>query len=292
MATNNTGEIQYVTANGIKLAYRRLGPSNGIPLLMINHFRSNSTFWDPLLLSFLSQHRPLILIDIAGTGRSSGSVPVTMQEWASHPIALAQALGLTQIDVLGFSMGGLAAQYVALDAPKGLVRKLILCGTRTSRRPDTVMGDRKWFIPLATSESEEEFRQSWIDSFFPPTEIGRAAGAESWKRIANQPIRSPHLSAELAKKQIQAFSSADFNAEKPNEQHAFDRLAELKMPVLVTNGNEDLLIPTVNSWELVGLLPDSQLIIYPNSGHGFLYQYAQLFAEHVKLFLDGPKSRL
>jgi pimeloyl-ACP methyl ester carboxylesterase len=286
MATQETAVTQYVHANGTRLAFRRLGLHSGTPLVMLMHFRGNMDFWDPALINSLARSRPIILLDNAGIGKSGGEIPTTLQGWAAHVIALLEALNIRQIDLLGFSMGGGAAQHIALAAP-GLVRKLILAGTRTSRTPNTVLGPQKIFSALAHSVTEEEFREAFVLSFFRPGRRGRAAGLASWDRIfSRKHDRAPHLSPELAKRQTEAFSKFSV----PSPDNPYERFHELKMPVFVANGNNDLLIPTVNSFELAQLLPNAHLHIYPNSGHGFLYQYAELFAKHVDIFLDGDDA--
>jgi pimeloyl-ACP methyl ester carboxylesterase len=283
MTSQQTAQTQYMYANGTKLAYRRVGLDSGIPLVMLMHFRGNMDFWDPALINRLASARPIILLDNAGIGKSEGEIPTTLQGWAVHVIALLEALSIHQIDLLGFSMGGGAAQHVALAAP-GLVRKLILAGTRTSRSPNTVIGPRNIFFALAHSVTEDEFKEAFALSFFNPSLDGRAAALASWNRIISRTQdRAPHLSPELAKRQTEAFSK--FSVSSP--ENPYERFHELKMPVLVANGDNDRLIPTVNSIELSQLLPDALLIIYPNSGHGFLYQHAELFAKHVNLFLAG-----
>jgi pimeloyl-ACP methyl ester carboxylesterase len=283
MATQQTAETQFINANGTKLAYRQLGLQHGIPLVMLMHFRGNMDFWDPALINSLAKSRPIILLDNAGIGKSDGEIPTTLQGWAAHVIALLEALKIDQVDLLGFSMGGGAAQHVALAAP-GLVRKLVLAGTRTSRTPNTVIGPRNIFFELAHAVTEEEFKEAFAFSFFNPSPHGRAAAVASWNRIFSRSHdRAPHLSPKLAKRQTEAFSK--FSVSSP--ENPYERIHELKMPVFVANGDNDLLIPTANSFELAQLLPNAHLHIYPNSGHGFLYQYAELFAKHVDMFLDG-----
>ncbi|KUJ18303.1 alpha/beta-hydrolase [Mollisia scopiformis] len=283
MTTHETAVTQYIVANGTKLAYRRLGASVGIPLVMMMHFRGNMDWWDPALINALAKSRPIILMDNAGIGKSEGEIPTTLHGWAEHLIALVQALKVHQIDLLGFSMGGGAAQHVALAAPKGMVRRLIIAGSRTSKTPNTVIGPRKIFHQLAHAVTEEEFKEAFTVSFFNPSEHGRAAAKTVLDRIyVRKEDRAPHLSPGLAKRQTEAFTK--FSVSSPD--NPYERIHELDMPVLIANGDNDLLIPTVNSFELAQLLPDAHLHIYPNSGHGFLYQYAELFAKHVDLFLD------
>ncbi|TVY73180.1 2-hydroxy-6-oxononadienedioate/2-hydroxy-6-oxononatrienedioate hydrolase [Lachnellula suecica] len=283
MTTQQTAVTQYVVVNGAKAAYRRLGLGSGIPLVMIIHFRGNMDFWDPALINALAKSRPIILLDYPGIGKSEGEIPLTLQGWAAHVVALVDVLNIKEIDLLGFSMGGGAAQYVALNAP-GLVRKLVLAGTRTSVTPNTTRGEPAIFEALATSTTEEEFKASWALSFFNPSPLGQAAAEASWARIMSRTEdRAPHLSPELAKRQIEAFGKFM----TPHPDNAYERIHELTMPVFVANGDNDSLIPTVNTYELAQILPYAHIHIYPNSGHGFLYQYAELFAKHVNLFLDG-----
>lgn len=286
MATQQTAETKYIFVNGIKLAYRRLGPDSGIPLVMLMHFRGNMDFWDPALINALAKSRPIILLDNAGIGKSEGEVPTTLQGWATHVIGLLDALNIRRIDLLGFSMGGGAAQHVALMA-RHLVRKLILAGTRTSRTPNTIIGPRHIFYPLANAVTETEFEAAVAESFFNHDSDGQAAAKASWDRIfSRNHDRAPHLSPKIAKRQIEAFRKFSI----PHPDNPYERIRELSMPVFIANGDLDLLIPTENSFELVQILPNAHLHIYPNSGHGFLYQHAELFAKHVDLFLDGVRE--
>ncbi|KAF4629666.1 hypothetical protein G7Y89_g8479 [Cudoniella acicularis] len=283
MTTHENAETKFVTVNGIRLAYRQLGLDTGIPLTMLMHFRGNMDFWDPALINALAKSRPIILLDNAGIGNSDGDVPTSLHGWATHVVALLDALNIKQTDLLGFSMGGGAAQHVALLAP-GLIRRLILAGTRTSRTPNTIIGPRDIFAELANAETEAEFKAAIALSFFNPDPHGQAAAQVSWDRIKSRSHgRAPHLSVELAKRQIEAFSKFT----EPHPLNPYERIRELALPVFVANGDNDLLILTINSVELARILPHGHLHIYPNSGHGFLYQYAELFAKHIDLFLDG-----
>lgn len=180
-------------------------------------------------------------------------------------------------------MGGGAAQHVALAAPQ-LVRKLILAGTRTSRTPHTVIGPRDIFFQLANLE---DFKAALAVSFFNPSPHGQLEAQKSWDRIMlRKEDRAPPVSVELAKRQTEAFTKFS----TPHPLNPYERIGELDMPVLVANGDNDLLIPTVNSVELARILPNAQLHVYPNSGHGFLHQYAEAFAKLVAVFLDGEKG--
>lgn len=292
MSAHQAAVTQYIDAAGTQLAYRRLGRDSGTPLLLLGHFRSNMDYWDPVLIDLLAAQRPVILFDHAGTGRSSGPVRPTFAGWAADAIHLVRALGIPSVDVLGFSMGGAAAQMVALDAPRRLVRRLILAGTVPSQGADTVtLTDWHPFELLAAGDSPEEIFRGWAYSFFPDTDKGRFDASESWARIQLRrgPDRAPFLPAERARAQTATFVN-DWAVENP--ANSYHRLGELKMPVLIANGDDDRLCPTPNSWVMLQRIENAHLRIYPRAGHGFLYQHAALFAGHVREFLDAEDERV
>lgn len=134
MVTQQTAVTQFVDTSGVRYAYRTLGPSFSTPLLIHIHFRTSMDFWDPTLIDTLTARRPVVIFDSAGVGKSSSEIPPTYQGWADNIITFVEALGIKQIDLLGFSMGGCCVKMVALTAP-WLVRKLILAGTRASQGP-------------------------------------------------------------------------------------------------------------------------------------------------------------
>ncbi|KAF2816649.1 alpha/beta-hydrolase [Mytilinidion resinicola] len=250
MSTAQTAKTQYVTAaNGTKFAYRRIGASTGIPLVTHIHYRANMDFWDPLFINTLAANRPVIVFDQSGVGRSTGEIPNTFQGWANDLIAFVKALGLAQIDLLGFSMGGCAVQMVALTAPE-LIRKLIIAGSAASvPTAETVteivwpqvQADPKYIINLNDAVTPEEVKYTLEYTFFPEDKIGRDAAEAYWKRVLERNVADEPKNLELvdrdtgAKVQLAAFLE-DWIV--PNPRNSFDRLGELKMPVLVMNGGE------------------------------------------------------
>ena len=276
------------------------------------HFRANMDFWDPLLVKSLAKRRTVILFDQPGTGRSEGEAAQTFRGWAENVIALCDALKLPHIDLLGFSMGGCAVQMVALLRPD-LVRRLILAGTTPSAPDGSRMRndgrhtdqERAILWPreeppgepirlLATAKSQEEIQEALFRSFFPHTATGRQAFQDYWMRIGEQLKTKPDddslsnarfpvfVGPKGSRNQRLAFR--EFSIHNPS--NSFDRLSELKMPVLVLNGEDDLLIPTSRSWELARRIEGAKLIIYPRSGHGFIWQHAETVARDVNEFLD------
>lgn len=292
-----TAVTQYVTSakNGVRFAYRRIGDKNGVPLVMHIHYRANMDLWDPLFVNTLAQVRTVIIFDNAGVGRSSGEVPETFQGWADDLLCFVEAIGLEKFDLLGFSMGGYCAQMAALTAPH-LVRKLILSGTGSSTPTADHVAGVVWprenapaeaIKALSGSEGSEEEPKSIQFSFFYDDEPGRAAFQQYWNRLHErtaEPLLLKLLDRDGA---AQRQFNAATDSFKKNPQASFDRLGELKMPTLIANGDNDLLIPTSRSWEFLKQIPNAQLIIYPRAGHGFIWQYAQLYATHINMFLDG-----
>jgi pimeloyl-ACP methyl ester carboxylesterase len=231
-------------------------------------------------------------------GRSNGVAATTFQGWADNVIALIEGLGIKKIDLFGFSMGGCAAQMIALTAPT-LIRKLILGGTAASTPGENsdvsgIVWPREQPTPeeitmLATKTDPADTEEALTFSFFPHTDFGRAAAKAYWKRVLERNVPDEPLIIQLLNEEATANQTASYVEDwvTPNPRNSFDRLSELKMPVLVLNGDNDLLVRTSFSWELAVKIPNAQLVIYPKAGHGFLYQYAQLVAQNVNTFLDG-----
>jgi pimeloyl-ACP methyl ester carboxylesterase len=306
MALQQTARTQYVdAANGVRFAYRRLGVGRGVPLVMHIHYRANMDLWDPLLVNALGVARPVIIFDQAGVGRSSGEVSETFQGWADHVIAFVQALNLKKLDLLGFSMGGAAVQMVALTAPE-LIRKLILAGTTasapSSQHVPGVVWPREECPPepiraLSGAATVKEGADAIAYSFFYDDAAGRAAAAAYWDRLGQrsaEPLMLELLDRDNGAKRQMA---ASLKNRKPDPSSSFHRLGELQIPVLVANGDHDVLYPSSRSWELYTQIANAQLIMDPRAGHGFLWQLPELFAKHINLFLDGdeyegPSSRL
>lgn len=298
MSSAETAVTQFVDAsNGVKYAYRRIGTNASIPLVMHIHYRANMDLWDPMFLNTLAQAREVIIFDNAGVGRSTGEVAETFQGWADQAIAFMEALGLDKVDFLGFSMGGGAAQLVALTAPH-LVRKLILAGTTASTPTAEHVAGVVWpreqappepVVALRDASTPEEGVRSIEFSFFYHDSHGRSKFEEYWKRLHERTAEP--LNLELLDRDVggQKQMLAAVHSFAPDPRGSFDRLAELKMPVLVANGDKDLLIPSSRSWELANQIANAQLVIYPKAGHGFIWQYARLFATHVTQFLDGSE---
>ncbi|KAL7930147.1 Alpha/Beta hydrolase protein [Trichoderma chlorosporum] len=290
MATYATAKYEFVNVDGIRFAYRRLGLAEGVPLAENYQLLMYQTWtmdnWDPALIDPLAAKRPVILIDTAGSGRSGGHFPPTMAQIGQYFINIINALGLAQVDVMGFSGGGCNALMIALNAPK-LVRHLILSATTPSIGEGVQTGPADALQKLRTAVTVEEHKDAFISTYFTSSSGSQAAGHAAWERITTgRQNRSDYASLEAADEQGVAY----FNFIDPINANdgSYNRLHELKMPVLIATGRDDAILPTKNSvlmWEKINH-SNVELHIFPDAGHGFLYQHADAYASLINDFLD------
>ena len=278
--THQSAPTQFIEANGIRFGYRRFGKAGGVPLVFNMHFMGTMDHWDPAVTDRFAKEREVILFNNAGVSSSSGDVPGSVREMGANAIAFIKALGLKQVDVLGLSIGGFVAQEITLQAPD-LVRRLVLVGTgpRSGESMDTGTPEGKHIFG-ATYERPDDL---WLRVHFTPSAVSQAAGRKFLQRFR---LRAKNRDPEVTEKAAlaQRTAIAEWGAKR---EHAWDYLKEIKQPTLVVNGRDDVIIYTINSYILQQNLPNAQLIIYPDSAHGSLYQYPELFVHHVSTFLSS-----
>ena len=267
-------------ANGVSYAYRRFGntTTDAPPLVLFMHFRGNMDNWDPALVDALSAHRELILFDNAGVAGSTGTVPRTFTQMAHDALRFIEALELTEIDVLGYSIGGFIAQELTLLRPR-LVRRVILAGTS----PQGAEGIHGYTEDVyGNAVHDEPDGDDLLALFFERSETSIAKGWEFVGRIFTRTEdRDAPTTLETRDHQLDAtYAWGVPDATK------LSRLAGIRQPVLVANGDNDRMIPTENSRLLAERLPNAQLKIYPDAGHGFLFQYPAEFADEIEAFLS------
>ena len=282
--THQTAPTQFVDANGIRFAYRRFGKTGGVPLVLNIHFTGTMDHWDPAVTNGLAQSREVILFNNAGISSTSGEVPQSIEEMAANAAAFIKALGLTHVDVLGFSMGGLIAQELALAEPQ-LVRRLILVGT--GPRSGEGMASLTPEAQDIFGATYEEPDHLWLRVHFSPSDASQAAGRKFLQRLRLRAEgRDPEANDKVAPAQLAALAKWGAPRENP-----FDYLLALAQPTLVINGDNDVIIYSINSWILQQNIPNAQLIIYPDANHGSLYQYPERFVTHVAQFLSESDER-
>jgi pimeloyl-ACP methyl ester carboxylesterase len=280
--SHQTAPTQYVEARGIRFAYRRFGKADGAPLIFNMHFTGTIDHWDPAVTEGFAKDREVILFNNAGISSSSGEVPASIDEMATNAAAFIKALGLAQVDVLGFSLGGLVAQELTLAEPK-LVRRLVLVGTgpRSGEGMSSLTPEAQKIFGATYDEPDH----LWLNVFFTPSERSQAAGREYLKRFRlRSKNRDPEVSDKVAPAQIEALAKWGVPRENP-----YDYLKALLQPTLVVNGGADVIIYSVNSFILQQHIPNAQLILYPDANHGSQYQYPELFVRHVSMFLSGQE---
>ena len=272
---------EIVVKDGYTYAYRYFGSQTGVPLVCFQHFTGTLDLWDPLVFDALSKSRPVLLFANPGVGRSEGAPPETVKEMAEHALILLRELKIDQADLLGFSLGGFLAQHIALTIPQ-LVRKLMLVGTGPQGGNGTGMGRPDLiniFFNQAMSVPEKLKRL-----FFSQSSAGQRAAEAYFSRLSQRTEDKDTMpSAQAAVNQLKAMALWE-----QSKDAAFSDLYRISRPTLVLNGNNDVMIPTANSYTLNAHLPNATLAIYPDSGHGSLYQHPGSFIAYVEEFLGRP----
>lgn len=274
-----TAPTQFITVNGTKLAFRRFGKPNALPLLFLTHLRGTMDLVDPLLANKLAETRELILYDDAGCGHSEGTIPESLEDSGNLVVKFLQAIGSPKIDVLGFSLGGMIAQTVAVNHPS-VINRLILAGTQSAYTEGMVFsGPDIAEIASGVSPSDDDM----LKLFFSPSEESKTLGRGWLERIKERKVDGEQRTTFVGQagglvqtKAIGAFVS---------DPTFFEKLKQVDIPVLVTNGKEDIMTPTPNSFILQQQLRNAEMHLYPDSGHGHLYQVPILYAAQVDLFL-------
>jgi pimeloyl-ACP methyl ester carboxylesterase len=260
--------------------YRRFGTTetNRPPLLCLQHFRGNLDSWDPALVDRVAADSEVILFANRGVGSSTGAVPDNVSDMARDTLLFVDALALKRIDLLGFSLGGYVAQEIALLRPR-LVRRIVLAGTAPQGAPDL----HRWtdhVYGLATQD--ETNAERFLKLFFSGSAESQAKGREYLSR-AYARKNDRDAPTDVACRDAQFAAITAWGIPEPSK---LDRLAGITQPTFVAVGDNDTMMHTKNSRLLADRLPIAHLRIYPDSNHGFLDQYPQLFADHVNAFLN------
>ena len=279
VATYVDAKNQLLSAsNGVDYAYRSAGgASDATPLVTLQHFRGNLDNWDPALTDALASEREVILVDYPGAGSSSGAFGPTIADTARQVIAFIEALELSEVDLLGFSIGGFVAQEMALIRPP-LVRRLILAATGPKGAP----GKHGWREDIAeAARLEPGTAESLLSIFFAHTDTSQAKGMEFLGRfMARTQDRDAPTTVALRDAQYDAIVEWGVP-----DHGALQRLTAISSPTLILQGDGDLMIPTKLSHLMAGLIPDAQIRIYPDAAHAFLFQEPDQVASDVNAFL-------
>jgi pimeloyl-ACP methyl ester carboxylesterase len=266
---------QTIHAGGVQFAYRQLGPSTAVPVVFLTHLAAVLDNWDPRIVDGIAAKHRVITFDNRGVGASSGSTPKTIEEMASDAVTFIRALGFDQVDLFGFSLGGMIAQVIAQQQPR-LVRKMILAGTGPAGGEGIDKVTRITYLDTArgllTRRDPKEFL------FFTRTPNGRGAAKEFLARLGERANdRDKAISVGSFRAQLKAIHR--WAKQKPAD------LASIHQPVLVMNGESDKMVPTKNTVDLDRRLPNSQLVLYTDAGHGGVFQFHEDFVKRALEFL-------
>ncbi len=264
-----------LAAGGVEFAYRQLGPSTGVPVVFLTHLAAVLDNWDPRVVDGIAAKHRVITFDNRGVGASSGSTPTTIEEMASDAVTFIRALGFDQVDLFGFSMGGMIAQLIAQAEPQ-LVRKMILAGTGPAGGEGIDKVTRISYLDTARGLLTRQDPKQFL--FFTRTPNGRRAGKQFLARLQERTSdRDKAISVGSFRAQLKAIHR--WGQQQPGN------LASIHQPVLVMNGESDRMVPSKNTVDLDRRLPNSQLVLYPDAGHGGVFQFHEDFVKRALEFL-------
>lgn len=273
---SSKAETRYLDGPNARFAYRRFGSGTGVPLVLALRFRGTMDHWDPALLDALGAERDVIVFDNIGHGRTSGIAPTTMAALAGGLTEFVDALGLAEIDLLGWSLGGIVVQAATLQRPD-LVRRLIVAGSSPGGgvpgmpQPDPNI----WQVATKPANDDDDF----LYLFFPENGPGRKLGLKSLRRLDDRVLSPEHVPVSIETMQAQLAVIASTGS------RVWDRLGEVTIPTLVANGAHDRMIDAYATFAMVGRLPNAKAILYSDAGHGFLFQHVADFGREVVEFL-------
>jgi pimeloyl-ACP methyl ester carboxylesterase len=266
---------QTIDAGGVEFAYRQLGPSTGVPVVFLTHLAAVLDNWDPRVVDGIAAKHRVITFDNRGVGASSGATPTTIEEMARDAVSFIRALGFDQVDLFGFSLGGMIAQVIAHEEPR-LVHKMILAGTGPAAGDGIDRVTRITYLDIARGLLTRQDPKQFL--FFTRTPNGRRAGKEFLARLEERTNdRDTAISVRSFRAQLKAIHR--WGKQQPAD------LSGMHQPVLVINGESDRMVPSKNTVDLDGRLPNSQLVVYPDAGHGGVFQFHEDFVERALEFL-------
>lgn len=270
-----TVPTQFVEANGIKFAYRSYGKEGEIPVIYLNHLAANLDNCDPRIMDAIAAQRHIISFDYRGVGATTGEQGTSIPDMAKDAIVFIHALGYKQVDIVAFSMGGFITQELLLVEP-ALVRKAILAGT--GPRGGKGISDVVDLTYKEIKKGQETSRDAKFYLFFTQNKVGKKAAVDFLKRLKERTEnRDTIVGLSVLEKQLKAIET--WGHEQPADLSVF------KLPVFIANGDNDRMVPTPNSYDMAKRFPNAEIVIYPNSGHGGIFQYHEEFLKKAIPFL-------
>ena len=280
MATWKDTPTRKINVGGVEFAYRELGSGTDVPVVFLHHLTAVLDDWDPRIIDGIAAHHRVIAFDNRGVGGTGSSVPHTVEQMGADAIAFIRALGLERVDLFGFSLGGGVAQMVALQAPE-LVRRMILAGT--GPRGGGGIDQITKIAVIAYLKAGLTLSDPRNFLFFPRTAEGKRAASDYFNRLKERTHnRDRRISMQARIAQLKAIRHAG--------QSEPDDLSLITQPVFVANGDHDLMVDSSHSADMARRLPNAKLKIYPNSGHGGVFQHHRTFVPDALQFLAEERA--
>lgn len=268
-------KTEFIEAGGIRFAFRRFGAATGTPVVFLQHFTGNMDSWDPAVVNGLAETRPVIVFNNAGVGTTTGVTPDSVEQMSMDAETFIKALGLPAIDLIGFSLGGMLAQVLAVRN-RGLIRNIVVAGAAP-------LGGEEHLLSVVEDAFSRRPRDVRLPLFFTASDVSQRAGREF---VARATIRSKDRDPESGESVSgpQAKAIIGWCARK---DEGVGMLRTIDQSTLIVHGSDDTMFPSINAYNMFKAMKNAQLILYPDSGHGAIFQYPELFVAHCRTFLDA-----
>jgi hydrolase, alpha/beta domain protein len=272
-------KIQTLSIEGMRTAYRRIGTSEGTPILFLNHLAANMDGADPMLLDALAEHFTVIAFDYQGIGRSGGEAPLSVEQMARETITFVRGLGHTRVHLLGLSLGGFVAQAMLRLAPE-LISSVILAGTGPAGDAGIARIPRITYYDMLRGALTGRDARYYL--FFPQTKEARLRGEAFIARTKGFLDPDQPTKVKALRRQLRAVVGWAKSA--PQD------LSEVSQRVWVVNGDHDRMVPTSGSYDMARRLPHATLTIYEGAGHGAIFQEPDRFIQQATVFYKANDS--
>lgn len=265
-----------INVNGTKFYYRKLGNINeSVPVIFLNHLGATLDNCDPGVMDGIATKHQIIAFDNRGVGATEGTTPVTIAKMAKDAISLIKALGYKKVDIIGFSMGAFIAQEILLQEPQ-LVRKAVLTGTGPAGGEGIKNVTKITYLDIFRGLLT--FRDPKFYLFFNTNKNGKKSAKEFLARIKERTEnRDKKIGIKSFGNQLKAIHS--WGLQKPQD------LSVIKQPVLIANGDNDRMVPSINTYDLAKRVSNAELIVYKDAGHGGIFQNHEEFVKSALAFL-------
>jgi pimeloyl-ACP methyl ester carboxylesterase len=264
-----------VNVNGTKYYFRKLGEAKGIPVIYLNHLGATLDNCDPRIMDGIAKQHQIIAFDNRGVGATEGETPMTIAEMAKDARAFIHTLGYEKVDLVGFSLGGFISQEILLQEPQ-LVRRAIIAGTGPAGGEGIENVTRITYTDIL--RGLVSFKDAKTFLFFNRNENGKKSAKEFLSRLKERKEnRDKKMGIANFQRQLKAIHAWGLQA--PQD------LSVIKQTILVVNGDNDRMVPSINTYELDKRIANSEIIIYKDAGHGGIFQYHQEFVKSALAFL-------